>query len=235
MSASSWLHGLADRDCDCDRGLDDRLSNPCEVCQARHARQLIEDILAPKHEVLWPERMKNLAERIFVDLWRKQQERSPGLNGGYGTLELILQPEAERAKAARSMFGGLSQGHVPHVSQRDATVAATVIQWLGTSCGGSFIRDAENRIKQEQAVRQEFSAHYPLSCSEEAYKAIMQNDALKQVATSVAADYVSTDKHPDAVRCLANAIVNVAVQWHKRELAKLLTGTKPDDGKAVAK
>ena len=59
QSASSWLHGLADNDCNCEGDAAERRLNPCSVCQARHARDLIEQCLAPRHEVLWPERLKN--------------------------------------------------------------------------------------------------------------------------------------------------------------------------------
>jgi len=140
---------------------------------------------------------------------------------------MILQPEEEANKAQGGF--GRSCGYVPLVSQRDATVAATVIQWLGTNCGGAFIQDVENRIKQERALRQEFFCHYPLSWSNEAQEEILKSSQLKKVAESVAADYICINKHPDAARCLANAIVNVVIQWHKRELAKLLTSTKPDE------
>lgn len=61
-------------------------------------------------------------ENLFHDRWKKENERMPGLNGGFGLLEILLH-----------------QNEMSPMTQRDATVAAMVIQWLGTNCGGAFI------------------------------------------------------------------------------------------------
>lgn len=221
VQAIDWLNGISTQSCDCDLHGESRIDNPCGVCQARRAQQLIDDVLLPKHEVLWPERMKNLAERIFVDAWRK---RSPGLNGGYGTLELILQQEAEAMKS-KGGFGCLSMGYVPHVSQRDATVAASIIQWLGTNCGGSFLANCEAEIKKQRAERESYGVSYPYCCS---FDPIAESEELRRVAASIAEDFISKDKYPSVVNCLTSAITNLVTKWHKRQIGKMLATTKTE-------
>lgn len=211
QAAVRWMHGLAERDCDCcyhDSGA--RTEDPCDVCQARHAMTLIEKVLSPVMEGLHPDRMKNHAERLYVEHWRKQCIRQPGLNHGYGLLELVLCPEGQKWPG--------------HVSQRDATVATTVIQWLGTNCGRCFIDEVERKITSERAVRQDFNAHYPGSGSQDGHQERITNGKLSKVADSVAADYISADKHGHVVRSLAAAIVEVAIAYHKSQLKELLSG-----------
>lgn len=209
QSALRWIAGLADRDCCCRECGHHKTNDPCEICQARHAADLIGKVLDPALEGLHPNRMRNCPERIYVQYWREQCERKPGLNSGFGLLEWILCPSETKVP--------------PLVTQRDAVVATTVIQWLGTNCGRCFIDEAERRIKQEGGLRSEFTVANPLSQSPDGYRERIENSKLAKVADSVAADYLSLDKHPDAIRCLSRAIVEVALQYHKAELRKLLT------------
>jgi hypothetical protein len=74
-------------------------------------------------------------ERIFLKHWRRENKRQAGTNGGYGALELILSEDSNCIAAG--------------ITQRDATVAATVIQWLGTNCGRSFLRDVEREYQDK--------------------------------------------------------------------------------------
>lgn len=80
------------------------------------------------------------AERMYFLKWEAQNKRERCLNGGFGTLELLLAPyESDK--------NSLLPSYVPPISQRDAVVAATVIQWLGTNCGQGFMHECEHRIK----------------------------------------------------------------------------------------
>lgn len=68
-------------------------------------------------------------ERLFAAEWEKlNTNRSNHQLDGKGTLDYIL------AKDPNDPCG--------EVSDRDREVAATVIQWLGSPCGQSFIRDS---------------------------------------------------------------------------------------------
>jgi sugar phosphate isomerase/epimerase len=75
-------------------------------------------------------------ERVFLRNWRKENRRRSGLNGGFGALELILSEN--------------SNEHAAGITQRDATVAASVVQWLGTNCGQAFIYECEQEIKRSR-------------------------------------------------------------------------------------
>lgn len=81
------------------------------------------------------------AEAVFRDHWRKENDRQPGLNSGFGTLELLLNPEINE---------GFGSGRVSPITQRDCTVAATLVQWLGTNCGQAFICEVETEIKRRR-------------------------------------------------------------------------------------
>lgn len=82
-------------------------------------------------------------ERIFLKHWRKDNKGTPGINGGFGILELILSNDINGTPA--------------DISQRDAQVAATVVQWLGTNCGYAFLHDVNREIeasdKRKRAAR----------------------------------------------------------------------------------
>lgn len=58
----------------------------------------------------------NTRERVFADQWRLE-------NSQYDTLRKLL----------------------PGYSQRDATVAATIVQWLGSNCGLAFLTNTMER------------------------------------------------------------------------------------------
>ncbi len=88
----------------------------------------------PLHESLQPDRLNRMPERIYAEEWKKHNERKPWLNSGCTYLEWILCPSGERFP--------------PPVSERDAQVAASVIQWLGTNCGLAFVQKCEKQCKQ---------------------------------------------------------------------------------------
>lgn len=73
------------------------------------------------------------AERVYAAHWLKANKPTAGRPRGI--LELILRDE---------------DGQLPTVSQRDAEVAASVIQWLGTNVGLGFIKDCERAIERQR-------------------------------------------------------------------------------------
>lgn len=124
--------------CDVDHYCEDptcTVQNP--QCRDRHAEAALDEIrrlLEPPHISLQPKRRTNDAERIYADRWVKENERRAAINSGFTALEHILLPDGQR---------------VPdRVSQRDAVVAASVIQWLGTNCGHCFVMQCEKEIEE---------------------------------------------------------------------------------------
>ena len=81
------------------------------------------------------------SERIFADEWEELNKRIVGTNGGYGALELLLH-----TKDICMLQGLTADTIIDEINQRDAFVAATIIQWLGTKCGVVFLKDCENKI-----------------------------------------------------------------------------------------
>lgn len=88
-----------------------------------------------KHEGLRTYRFKfndNPMEKVFAEAWVEMNM----VVSGNGLLDHILAEDPNKPKG--------------EVSQRDATVAATVIQWLGSPVGQCFLRDAMEK-KHEKA------------------------------------------------------------------------------------
>lgn len=83
----------------------------------------------------------NPGERAFLEVWQQQNQRHMGINGGFAALELILCPPTD-GRVPRDLES------VPAITQRDALVAASVIQWLGTNGGISFLLEAEDRFRK---------------------------------------------------------------------------------------
>ncbi len=95
--------------------------------------------LEAEKDSLQMKRLTSDAERLYLEHWRRANKRHPAINSGYTTLEWILCPCGQR--------------YPDGVSQRDANVAASVVQWFGTNCGGCFIRQVEAEIDKLRAVR----------------------------------------------------------------------------------
>jgi hypothetical protein len=93
------------------------------------------ELLPVTHDSLQQSRLKKYRdvnpERIYMAEWKRLNRRSPGVNGGFTYLEHILTPDGQLPRT---------------VSRRDAQVAASVIQWLGTNCGMGFMRECERKI-----------------------------------------------------------------------------------------
>jgi len=71
-------------------------------------------------------------ERIFAEEWKKANQASVGRS----LLDWLLAVEPNNPKG--------------EVSQRDATVAATIVQWLGTHIGQNFLKRVEERARDER-------------------------------------------------------------------------------------
>lgn len=106
-----------------------------------------------------PGRSRDLMpERVFAQEWEIENERMTAVNFGLTALELILNSGPGPTQQA---LGHNYRAEIDLPTQRDATVAASIIQWLGTNCGKSFLDRVERRIKQENKLAmQEFNIKY---------------------------------------------------------------------------
>lgn len=66
----------------------------------------------------------NPIEKVFAEEWDKSNS-----TGHYSTLDYLLAKEPNHPRS--------------EVTDRDMEVAATVIQWLGSSCGQHFLKEVE--------------------------------------------------------------------------------------------
>lgn len=110
------------------------------------------------HQSLHASRLKydsfgSRREAILAKRWDKEQHPPCFLNGGIGVLaHLVTSKHVEHG-----IFSGGPE-IVPDPSkltQRDADVAATVIQWLGTNCGFCFLEECLKEMGYEVRLKTE--------------------------------------------------------------------------------
>jgi hypothetical protein len=79
---------------------------------------------------------QNPLERLYAEEWERQNTSvMAGLPNGSQTLDYLLAEEPNNPMG--------------EVTDRDREVAATVIQWLGSSVGHGFIEDVKRKAKEE--------------------------------------------------------------------------------------
>lgn len=102
-------------------------------------------LIAADHQSFQTKRLKKYndvnPERIYAAHWKRKNRREAGVNGGAALIEWILCPS--------------EQQYPSPVSRRDAAVAASVIQWLGTNCGLGFIWEVERKIDKARRTEAE--------------------------------------------------------------------------------
>ncbi|KKN34243.1 hypothetical protein LCGC14_0795420 [marine sediment metagenome] len=98
-----------------------------------------QELLPPDHTSLQRHRLgkydRTNPERIYAAAWKRANRRSAGVNQGHSYVEWILCADGKQPTP---------------ISRRDAAVAASVIQWLGTNVGLGFILEAERKIDQSR-------------------------------------------------------------------------------------
>jgi len=92
--------------------------------------------LPPGDKQVWKRMRRVNAEAFYARAWKK-------FNASDDALSMILCGDVARQKG---------YGRVQY-SRRDAQVAATIIQWLGTNVGRAFVETVEEEIKRTEAHR----------------------------------------------------------------------------------
>ena len=99
--------------------------------KAKQRRGLLHQGL-DRHRLKNPECSK--LERAFADAWEDKNKPGP-LDFGHGILQDLM---------FRNRPGEIVDRHFKRVpfwiTQREAVIVATIIQWLGTNCGFGFLR-----------------------------------------------------------------------------------------------
>lgn len=89
-----------------------------------------------------PERMEtNEAEKAFYDQWQKENIPHPHIDKGNGLLQDLF------IESNPNILSPISGGKWNlKINSRDRMIVATVIQWLGSNCGMSFLGEALARF-----------------------------------------------------------------------------------------
>lgn len=131
-----------------------------EKRQAAETRDTLQrELLAVEHSGLHPRRLQSFkrrdlpwhppanAEALFAAHWRRYNDGKSGSSGS-NVLHYILCPEKLQD------LGYQTVGY----TRRDAQVAATVIQWLGTNIGRGFVQEVQEQIKKADERQRELGA-----------------------------------------------------------------------------
>ena len=160
-------------------------------------REVQLELFPPTFETMSPRRLTHVDERIYVEMWRKenkrQSEHEPTL------LECLLTPEGAR--------------YVPYVSDRDSVVATAVIQWLATNCGSSFLYQCEEEIAKLKAIRRPFIGYH---WSNRADRDEFPQGTIAEQINEIISAYIP----PDRMTCsaLQNEILNFVLNILRRGL-----------------
>lgn len=122
------------------RAAHDRYRGPlCAACGGA-----LQPPLTVDHRTMTPDRLRKRKfgginrESIYLHEWRRRLKLWPQLLG------LILAPSGgPRDPFTRQPFPAV-------VTQRDAEVAATVIQWLATNIGSAFVEECQAAVARAQ-------------------------------------------------------------------------------------
>lgn len=183
----------------------------CSACNASRAAEAIVRALTPALVPTTPNRMTNPPERIYLELWREQNERIRGVNGGYTLLENLLAPED-----AIDPLTGRTRPR-DWLKPREAEVATTIVMWLGTNCGQAFMREAERRIEQERkenAALESYRINRPGLWDE--------TDPDKALGQKIADRFIPRDKRTTNAALAGTIAAALAMTRHGKTLADLV-------------
>lgn len=188
---------IADNDCygDYRSDSDPKKECDCHSCCAKRAVHALNRIRLPVVRSLHPNRLQgDSGERVYFEHWLKENTRVPGLNGGWGLLELVVSTEKRE---------GWSLTRPPaYISQRDMDVATAVVQWLGTNCGQCFIAECERLIKQGQKLR----AHFERVTHVHNWKDYPEKSIFNRIAEKIANETFPDPKDAELHSLLVNKI-----------------------------
>lgn len=86
-----------------------------------------------------------IREKLFYEMWHKINVEKRGFNGGQTALQLLISNTLQN-----SIMSGL-QKRIPKdeiATERDYKIAATVVQWLGSSVGYSYLKEVVQKIEE---------------------------------------------------------------------------------------
>lgn len=86
----------------------------------------------------------SVLERALIEKWQKENVREPGLNDTVGFLQALMLHHAPGGRGPK-FDPPLPTLSPAWMNQRDRDIVATVVQWLGTNCGQSFLLEVNRR------------------------------------------------------------------------------------------
>jgi hypothetical protein len=97
----------------------------------------IESLGAQNRGLFYERTEVNPLEKSFAELWQRENMERHYLNYGQGLLQDLMMHHNPEFPFQRSMARASVE-----INTRDRFVVATVVQWLGTNCGMSFLGEA---------------------------------------------------------------------------------------------
>lgn len=170
---------------------------------SRYAPPTQPELFEPVHEGRRPDRLQHgMAERVYAEAWRAENQDRVG---GSTILEHIISPKNRMDVA----------------TQRDAWVAASFAQWLGTNCGQSFIYRCEREIDNLNALKLETAVR---GCSAPA-DAIELAEKIGKAYLGHLSDY--------EYRSFLSSIAGALQMYHQQQVAKQYHVGEPGAHRAI--
>jgi hypothetical protein len=114
---------------------------PCSSCLSWRSDPALRELLQSGHPNISCKYIN--PEKVFADLWEKENERRPGINYGMGILQDLMVTQREpgpKDYAVADRMATFKWRRVAFVvTPRERVIVATVIQWLGTNVGWCFL------------------------------------------------------------------------------------------------
>lgn len=90
-----------------------------------------------------------IRERAFAEAWQRENDLNPR---NYCLLWMLLSEQNDQEPG---MYGLRGRKMLCEANQESATVAATVIQWLGSTVGWCFLENAVNAAGYELVPKEQ--------------------------------------------------------------------------------
>ena len=91
-----------------------------------------------QHDRIKFDNLSSVREKVFADTWEDECKIRPGINSGFGLLQDLFEK---------------SHGFEHVITQKEAWIVATVIQWLGSNIGMCFLGEVFKKMGYYQPSR----------------------------------------------------------------------------------
>lgn len=107
-----------------------------------HARRILDTLPAT-----WEGKTRINRERVFAEAWERENSIRPGINYGRGCLDdlMVVESQPPHTRNVVDKLGSRRLRRAFELTDRDRTIAATLVQWLGSNMGWAWLSGVIDR------------------------------------------------------------------------------------------